>query len=373
MKRFQYRTKLIAKPLDKTCAIRYTSFWNRFHIEEDRETAMATIADIAAKAGVGVGTVSRVLNNNPAVSEKTRSRVLAVMHELDYHPSHLAQGLSRGRTFTVGVIAPFFTHPSVVERLRGIVESLRVSQYDLVLFNVDSPAQRAEYFQTLMRRDRADGFIIISLPMQDDEVARFRHAAIPLALIDVAHTDLPYVIIDNIAGGRMAAQHLLDLGHRRIAFVGDHHRNAYGFTASRDRCQGFLDALTAAGVATPATYRKEGQHDRHIAHRLTTELLALPERPTAIFAASDTQALGVIEAAQAAGLTIPGDLSVIGFDDIEVAPYVGLTTIRQPLYQSGARGATLLLDVLSDATPDVPHEVLPLELVVRRTTSPLAH
>jgi len=332
---------------------------------------MATIADIAAKAGVGVGTVSRVLNKNPAVSDKTRRNVLAVMSELDYHPSHLAQGLSRGRTLTVGVIAPFFTHPSVVERLRGVVESLRSSEYDLILFNVDSPAQRTEYFQTLVRRDRADGFLVISLPLQDEEVAQSRRAKTPLALIDVAHDQIPHVVIDNVAGGQIATQHLLDLGHRRIAFVGDHHRNAYGFTASRDRCQGFLNALAAAGVEAPMSYRKEGQHDRHIAHRLTTELLALPERPTAIFAASDTQALGVIEAAQAAGLNLPSELSVIGFDDIEVAPYVGLTTIRQPLYHSGVRGATLLLDVLREASHDAIHEVLPLELVVRRTTAPL--
>ena len=334
---------------------------------------MATIGDIAAKAGVGVGTVSRVLNKNPSVSDRTRARVLAVMQELDYHPSHLAQGLSRGSTWTVGVIAPLFTQPSVVERLRGIVKSLRTSHYDLVLFNVDSPTQRTEYLQTLVGRGRADGFIIISLPLQVDEMARFRQAAIPLVLVDVAHDGLPSVVIDNVAGGAMAAQHLLNLGHRRIAFVGDQPRNAYGFTASRDRFQGFLQTLKAAGINPPLEYCKGGQHDRHIAHRLTTELLALAERPTAIFAASDTQALGVIEAVQAAGLRIPDDLSIIGFDDIEVAPYVGLTTIRQPLHMSGERGTLLLLDALRDGVAEIPsvlHEVLPLELIVRRTTAP---
>lgn len=331
---------------------------------------MATIADVAAKAKVGIGTVSRVLNNGPHISPKTRARVLAAIEELDYRPNELARNLSLGRTNTIGVIVPFFTRPSVVERLRGVVGHLEESGYDLVLFNVESVPQRAEHFRKLAKRGRADGLLIISLPLNDADVKRFQSAQIPVVLVDVAHSRLPHVVIDNVHGGYLAARHLLDLGHRRIAFVGDPGDNPFGFSSSTDRRRGFLQALAEAGIQPPAPYIKEGPHGRHVAHRLTLELLTLPEPPTAIFAASDTQALGVLEAAQQFGLSIPRDLSIIGFDDIEVAPYVGLTTVRQPLCQSGARGAELILSALKGQEIGPVHEVLPLELVVRKTTAP---
>lgn len=332
---------------------------------------MATIADIASKAGVGVGTVSRVLNHSPLVSEATRRRVQLVIQAMDYQPSEMARRFSLGRTSTIGVIAPFFTSASVVERLRGVTEALHDAPYDLTIFNVDSPVQRIEQLQQLAHRGRADGVIDISLPLRDDEAQRFRDAGVPIVLIDVAHPLLPHVVIDDLQGGAMAARHLIDLGHQRIAFIGDPSRNAYGFTSSRNRRAGFERALSEAQLLLRPEYLKEGPHDRHVAHRLTNELLALPEPPTAIFAASDTQALGVLEAARNAHVAIPGNLSVIGFDDIEVAPYVGLTTIRQPLYASGVRGVELLLDILS-GTPLTPlRETFSLELVVRQTTGPV--
>lgn len=331
---------------------------------------MVTISDVAARAKVGVGTVSRVLNNNPNISPKTRERVMAAIKELDYRPNQLARSLSLGRTYTVGVIVPFFTHASAVERLRGVTETLRHSRYDLVLFTVETVQQRDEHFRNLARRDRADGLLIISLGPTDSEVERFQTAEMPVVLVDVGHEDLPHVVTDDVLGGYLATRHLLDLGHRRIGFVGDPAKNPFGFSSSIKRQQGFLKALTEVGVRPLPTYLKEGTHGRHVAHRLTTELLSLPEPPTAIFAASDTQALGVLEAAQQLGFTIPGDLSIIGFDDIEVSPYVGLTTIRQPLCQSGARGAELLLASLRGEGLGMVREVLPLELVVRKTTAP---
>lgn len=331
---------------------------------------MATIQDVAARAKVSVGTVSRVLNNSPLLSPRTREKVLDAIRELDYRPSQLARSLSLGRTNTVGVIVPFFTQASVVQRLRGVVDTLRGTGYDLVLFSVDSPAQREEHLRNLVRRDRAEGLLIFSLRPQDRDAERFRSARVPVVLVDAVHPSLPHVIVDDVQGGFLATRHLLDLGHRRIAFVGDPVDNPFGFTSSRDRRDGFLRALAEKGIAPPAAYLKEGAHGRHVAHRLTSELLGLPEPPTAIFAASDTQALGVQEAAQQAGLSVPGDLSIIGFDDIEVAPYVGLTTVRQPLYETGARGAELLLAGLRGQTMEPVREVLPLEVVARKTTAP---
>jgi LacI family transcriptional regulator len=193
---------------------------------------------------------------------------------------------------------------------------------------------------------------------------------IPMVLVDLSHPGVTHVYTDDIEGGRMATRHLLELGHRRIGFVGDFSDNPFGFTSSAHRCAGFQESMRRAGLEVPPEYVMEGEHSRDVAVRMATELLDLPEPPTAIFAASDTQAFGVLEAAAAAGVEVPGKLSVIGFDDIEVAAYVGLTTVRQPLRYSGARGAQLLLDLAeSGAAAEPVVEKLRLDLIVRRTTA----
>lgn len=337
---------------------------------------MATISEVAARAGVGIGTVSRVLNNSPAVSPATRQRVLAVIQELDYHPNQLARRFSLGQTYTIGIVVPFFTRPSAVERLKGIVDTLGTSRYDLVLFNVDTPSKRLEHVRNLARRGRTDGIIVISLPLAETEIEQFRAAGVPVVGIDLRVDDLPHIFIDDRRGGYLATRHLLDLGHSRIAFIGDLMPEPYGFTSSQDRFNGFRQALEEAGLPIRPDYVRSGPHSRDLAQQLTVELLALPTPPTAIFAASDTQAMGVLEAARLGGVAVPRELSVIGFDDIEIAPYAGLTTIHQPLYQSGVLGARMLLNALraNGGTTPEPAETrgveLALELVSRHTTAP---
>jgi LacI family transcriptional regulator len=334
---------------------------------------MVTIADVAAHAGVGAGTVSRVLNNSPQVSHETRARVLSAIELLDYRPNPLARGLSRGRCQTLGVIVPFFTHASAVERLRGVVAALdrNRSRYDLVLFNVESPVHRDEHFGSLTRRDRADGLLVMSLPPPPDELARLSLAGVPVVLVDARGEGVPQVVTDDVEGGRIAARHLVALGHERIAFIGDDPDNGFGFTSSAQREVGLRQVLDEVGIGLRASDVKHGPHDRAVARRLTEQLLAQRQAPTAIFASSDVQATGVLEAARAAGLHVPHDLSVVGFDDIEISAYAGITTVRQPLFDSGRLGAQLLLDALADkgAPPAATHE-LDLELVERTTTGP---
>ena len=264
-------------------------------------------------------------------------------------------------------MAPFLTSPSLVERVRGVLDVLGPSDYDVVLHNVQTPAQRDEQFAALAHRGRADGLLAISLAPDDLQVERFQRAGVPVVLVDAVHPELPHIVIDDVEGGRLAAEHLLKLGHRRVAFVGDEPEDAFGFTSSMQRREGFRAALEAAGCELPEVLVREAQHGRENANRVTEELVMLAEAPTAIFAASDTQALGVLEALQRTGRSVPGDVSVIGFDDIDVAAYVGLTTVRQPLYRSGEHGARVLLDAISGAVQD-PDERLTLELVERRTT-----
>jgi len=332
---------------------------------------VATIADVARHAGVGLGTVSRVLNGSPQVRDETRQRVLAAIAALDYRPNPLARGLSLGRSHSLGVVVPFFTHASAVERLRGVVAALEGSRYDLVLFNVSSPDHRDEHLASLTRRDRADGLLVMTLPPPAPDLERLTRARVPVVLVDARGVGVPMVLTDDRAGGRMATQHLVDLGHERIAFIGDDPGNPFGFTAGAQREQGYEAVLAEAGIPHRSELVRHGQHDREEARVLAAELLAEPDGPTAVFASSDVQATGVLAAAAAAGRRVPEDLSVIGFDDIELSAYVGLTTVRQPLFDSGFLGARLLLDALDSNDPPVADEhELPLELVERSTTAP---
>jgi len=327
-----------------------------------------TIYDVAKRAGVGIGTVSRVLNNSPQVREKTRQRVLAAIEELNYHPSPIAQRFSLRKTLTIGVIAPFFTRPSFVERLRGVEAAIAESEYDLIVYNVETTAKRDACFREVPASHRVDGLIVISLSPSDEDVARWAEAGVPTVLVDAHHPALSRVVVDDVAGGYMATQHLIELGHRRIAYISDPLINPFNFTSSRDRYQGYRRALADYGLPFRPEYHQADEHGRAQARALTRRLLDLDDPPTAIFAASDTQAMGVLEALRERDLTAPDDVAVIGYDDIEVAEYLGLTTIRQPLFETGAKGVELLLEAIDDPERPPVRVELPLTLVVRQTT-----
>jgi len=332
-----------------------------------------TIRKVAEIAGVSPGTVSRVLNNSPLVNEKTRQRVLQVVRSLNYAPHRTAQRLATGKTLILAVIVPFFTAPSVIERLKGVVHTLAHSRYDLMIHNIEEPEQRAECFYTIPRRDLVDGVLVISISPTDEEVPLLMKADVPVVLIDAYHpalTTLHQITVDDVTGGRRVTEYLIGLGHTRIGFVGDPAENPFNFTSSRDRARGYRQALAAAGIPYRPEYYIEAPHGRHQAREAARRLLSLPEPPTAIFAASDVQAVGVLEAAREMGLRVPDDLSVVGYDDVEIAEILGLTTMRQMLFESGRRGAELLLKTLEDPETEPVHDVLPTELVVRATTAP---
>jgi DNA-binding LacI/PurR family transcriptional regulator len=329
-----------------------------------------TISDVARKAGVGVGTVSRVINNSPRVSESTRRKVLEAMQDLDYVPNPFARRLSLGKALTLAIIAPFFTRPSSVERLRGVEAVIVETEYDLILYNVETVTRRDAYFRRAPQPGRIDGLIIVSLCPTDEDVEHFRRSCVPTVLVDAWHPDLPCVVTDDVAGGYVATRHLLDFGHRRIAFLGDLYPNPFNFTSSHDRYTGYRKALEEAGLDARSEYYVKGEHGRDVARELTFNLLSLPSPPTAIVAASDTQALGVMEAAREMNVPVPGSLSVVGYDDIEVAGCLDLTTVRQPLFESGWRGTNLLLQIIDDGDDVSSFEQMPVELVVRGTTAP---
>jgi DNA-binding LacI/PurR family transcriptional regulator len=331
----------------------------------------ATITDVAARAGVGVGTVSRVLNGRANVRPVTRAKVLEAIEALQYRPSTLARNLSLRRTHVIGVVVPFFTSPSAVERVRGVASVLASSPYDLMLFDIESEDRREHAFRLFDRGERSDGLLLLSLVPPEDEVERLRRARLPCVLVDAPHPAFPSFVIDDVRGGELATSHLVELGHTRIAFIGDKPPDPYRFASSRDRTRGYERALARAGIEARPEYVREGTQSHHIARSIAIDLLRLPQRPTAVFAASDQQALGVLEAARILGIRVPEELSVVGFDDVEVAAYVGLTTVRQPLFESGRRGAERLLAMVGEeSTPAEPQsEQLPVEVVVRTTTA----
>jgi DNA-binding LacI/PurR family transcriptional regulator len=333
----------------------------------------ATIADVAAASGFGVGTVSRVINGAANVREATRTSVLKVIDQLGYRPSHLAASLSRGTARTMAIVVPRLTRPSAVMRLAGALGVLDEQGYDTVVCNVDTPEQRDHHLAALTKRHRADGVLVVSLRLSREQLASFHRAGVPLVMVDVLAPGVPQTVTDDVAGGRLATEHLLSLGHRRIGFVGDTAARVsatdLGFASSQHRLAGYRQALAAAGIGYDPALVRRGPHGPANAEALAAELLALPDRPSAIFAASDTQAMGVLTAADRCGVQVPGQLSVIGFDDIESAGLLGLSTVRQPLEHSGAEGARRLCALLRAERVTPLRQQLALEVVHRSSTA----
>lgn len=328
----------------------------------------STIHDVAKKAGVGIGTVSRVLNDSGSVNKETRQRILAAIAELDYTPHDAARRLSSGKTFVIGAIIPFFTRPAAVERLRGVMSVIAQTNYDFNLFSIETATQRAEYLKTVPRRGRVDGLIIFSFPTTEAETNRILKANIPTVIIDSYNPQLSCIHVDNIDGGYQATNHLIDLGHTKIGYLGDPLIDPIGFNVSRDRYKGYLKALKEANITFNPNYHRQGEHSVEAGRQMALEILSQSDPPTAIFAFSDTIAMGVFEAARELKFFIPNDLSIIGFDDIEIARFAGLSTVRQQLFETGVMGAEILLNLLENPGSERTEILYPTQLVVRQTT-----
>jgi len=328
------------------------------------------IAEVAATAGVGVGTVSRVINGSSHVRDGTRQRVLEVINRLGYRPSRLASSLALGSTRAVAVLVPFLTRPSVAARLNGILGVLDAEGYDCIVCNVETPEQRDRNLHNLADPHRVDGILVLSLPLRRHQAEAVMAAGVGLVLVDSDCAGVPRVLVDNVAGGHLATAHLLDLGHRQVAFLGDITYKGMGFRSIPRRLAGYRRALAGAGITFRPDLVRRSRHSVDAAAEVATQLLGGRDPPTAVFAATDTLAMGVLAAAEALGLLVPRDLSVVGFDDIDVAAMVKLSTVRQPLQRSGEEGARKLCSVLRDLPVRAMRTVLPLELVVRSSTAP---
>lgn len=327
-----------------------------------------TIYDVAKHAGVSITTVSRMLNAPDKVNSKTREKVLAAIDKLSFVPKAEARARAMQHTGRIGVISPFFTAPSFMQRLRGIAETLSPENYELVVYTVDSNDHLQGYLSSLPLTGNLDGLIILSLPVDDAQVRRLIDHGLPAVLIEYPHPKLNCVEIDDVEGGYMATTYLLGKGHRRIAFLGDTDLPEYSIHPVSLRLSGFRRALTEARINVPDTFVRLAPYSQEQTRQVAIELLNLPQPPSAIFAATDFQALGVLKAARHLNIKVPEQLAVIGFDDLDMAEYADLTTISQHLDESGRLAVELLLAQIESPSRPPRHVKLPLTLIERQTT-----
>jgi LacI family transcriptional regulator len=335
---------------------------------------ITNIREVAKQSGVSVSTVSRVFNEYADVSPATRERVLAVAKKLDYAPSAAARTLVRRQSQLIGVVLftgyehPDIHHPFFQEVLVGLKHGIGELGYDLLLFATEQPGSshgRPHSYLRRARQHRVDGLIVMGVDRGDPEVEKLVRSPVPVIGVDLDivgdHTS--FVASDNIGGARLAVRHLYSLGHTRIATIAGPSETKPG----SDRTLGYRAEMAELGLEIPPGYEIEGDFYPESGELAMRSLLALPEPPTAVFVAADMMAVGAIRTLHARGLSVPGDMAVVGFDDIQVAELLApaLTTVRQDMVGIGLSAGRALVEQIEnpDATPPV--LTLPVELVVR--------
>ncbi|MBM3133769.1 MAG: LacI family transcriptional regulator [Chloroflexi bacterium] len=328
-----------------------------------------TIADIARRAGVSKATVSRVLNNKPDVDAAKRERILGIIRETGYVPRLAAVSLATGRTNLIGLLAPSLSRPWSLEVIQGISEAIESTAYELVLYTTSLDERNQELFARALSNGLTDGLLIMLPRNSTGYLSQLEHQGFPTVLIDHrgVPSSLPTVTAANIDGAYAAIHHLLTLGHRRIGII----TGIMDFGCSRDRLEGYKKALRDAGIAPDPHLIKYGDFSESTGYALAEQWLrdSTSQRPTAIFASNDAMAFGVLRAARAAGISVPDDLAVVGFDDVPGAAqtHPALTTVRQPLRDMGRRAVEMLLLQIRQGRPAESKVVVPTELIVRES------
>ncbi|AZB44802.1 LacI family transcriptional regulator [Bacillus sp. FJAT-42376] len=333
---------------------------------------MTTIKDIAKAAGVSVTTVSRALNGYSDVNEKTRKKIIEISKQLNYSPNILARGLVMNKSKTIGLLVSGFNKESIkdnftFEVLSGINQYAAETDYDLVLFNTNSTKQREKTYAQLCRERRVDGVILQGIKTDDPYLQEVVESNIPCVLIDIPiqTENVGYVTTDNVLGAESAVRHLIELGHRHIAMVNGHE---FAFV-SQERLEGYKNALSNAGIPFCEELVLNGLFQEEASKGVTGQLLQEHPEVSAVFCASDLMAIGSVKAAAKLGLSVPEDLSIIGYDDILLSSYLtpSLTTIAQNKQMLGFQAAKLLTDMLENGSMPS-HLVLDTELKIRQST-----
>ena len=330
---------------------------------------MANIKDVARLAGVSVTTVSHALNGTRFVSEEARARIDAAIRELGYVPSAVARSLKHNETRTVGMMIPNNSNPYFAEIIRGVENHCFAAGYNLVLCNSDDdPVKQAAHLRVLAEK-RIDGLVLVASGAEASLGSLLSNSQVPLVLVDreVEGMDCDLVEVDHAAGGEMATRHLLELGHAGVACIS----GPPGLSPSSQRRAGWKRALVAAGIPRREGDLLRGDFGSRSGYLAMQTLLARKPRPTAVFICNDVMAIGALCAAHEAGVRVPEDLSIVGFDDIELAAYTipPLTTIAQPKQAIGTGTASLLLEQIAGRSAPR-HLILQPELRLRKSTAP---
>ncbi len=329
---------------------------------------MTTIREVAENAGVSYATVSHVINNTRVVSPETRQRVLDAMAELDYRPNALARSLRQGKTNTLGLVLPDSANPFFAEISRSIEDEAFNKGYSVFLCNTELDIQRELFYVDVLSKKQVDGIIFVAAGDQADSLDFLAREGMPVVMID---RNLPIVQVDAVLtdhqlGGFLATRHLLQLGHSRIACIA----GPSSITPSAERITGYRNALGQANIPYDEKLVIRGDYHSQSGMDITHSILQMDPRPTAIFALNDLMALGALRAAAEAGCSVPGDLAVVGYDDLELSQFTNppLTTIAQPKKEIGLQAVSLLVERIAQNSRPPRRLVLPPELIVRRST-----
>ncbi len=330
---------------------------------------MTSIRDVAKSAGVSVSTVSHVINKTRFVSEETQTKVLDAMKTLKYKPNRLASSLRRKdkRTHTLGLLIPDSTNPFFAEVLRGVEDACFDAGYSVFLCNSDDdPQKELNYIEVLLGK-QIDGIILVSAGIHNDAIALLATNDIPSVLVDreVSGSIIDSVLVDNEEGGCQATEYLIKLGHTRIGCIA----GPSLITPSAARVQGYRKALSKYNLVQDDALVVAGDFRAQSGFKATKELLDLEEPPTAIFACNDMMAVGVLHAIDETGLSVPEDISIVGFDDIPLASFTPppLTTISQPSQEMGFLAAKMVIDRTENQSIPVRHEILSTSLIIRNS------
>ena len=330
-----------------------------------------TIADIAEKAKVSKMTVSRVLSGKGPVSKKTANRIKKIIDEMGYQPNLIARSLSSKQTMIIGVIIPkiqkMFFDNYIAQILSGITDVALQNNYRIMLCPIEpNPDQSMEYIN-LAKSKLFDGMILVKAKIDDPNINALADSDFPFVLVNYKKFSKKINFVDshNVDGATMAVKYLYDSGHRDIAFVA----GSTDETNGRDRLKGYLAAMKNLGLEYKDEWIIYGDFDKEKAFQESGKLLQSGKRPTAIFCSDDSMAMGVIERIKKEGLSVPRDIAVIGFDDIEISEYFrpALTTIRQPIYELGKTASQALLNLINGTQKTPFHKLLDVKLIKRES------
>lgn len=327
----------------------------------------ATIYDVAERAGVSIGTVSRALNSPGRVAEATRTRVLDAVKELDFVPKEVATSRARRGIGRIGVFAPFSSYPSFAERLNGVLAAAGDGGPEVAVFDIESAERSTVILETLPALRSLDGLIIMSVPFGDRAFAATQRAQLPVVLVDVTGHGLPSVMTNDEMGGQLAAEALLGRGATNVAFVGQSQAQPHLELSAGRRLRGFADTLASAGrPLQEASIVLVGDEYDEI-YEAGLALLTAEDRPDAVFAHTDVHAAAVRSAALEAGLSVPDDVAIIGYDDSPLARALSLSSVCQPLRETGRYATESLMRAIADPQAVIPSITLPVSLTRRRS------